>query len=173
MGRRAQFIVASHHKHPPARLCWLSGAKLHVYLRCLASNITPGVAHPCSNAIDMLACCGAAKGAALQGFVLLHKVCKANPHLRRNPLRRSASFAFKESLKLKFMSRGSQPNLVAYADSEAENESSSKDEMRKKAGGNLMRNVSLSCQHAAPSCYGIVWHRIKAPACRLMQMTPR
>ena len=120
----------------------------------------------------MLACCGAAKGAALQGFVLLHMACNANPNLRRNPLRRSASFAFKESLKLKFMSRGSQPNLVAYADSEADHESSSKDEMRKKAGGNLMRNVSLPCQHAAPSCYGILGHCIEAPACRLIQMMP-
>ena len=65
----------------------------------------------------------------------------------RNPLRRSHSFAFKEGLKLKFMSRGSQPNLVAYADSEAQQDSSNKDESRRKAG-NHMRNVSVS----------VIWH---------------
>ena len=66
----------------------------------------------------------------------------------RNPLRRSHSFAFKEGLKLKFMSRGSQPNLVAYADSEAQQDSSNKDDSRKKAGSH-MRNVSLYCNVAS------------------------
>lgn len=65
--------------------------------------------------------------------------------LCRNPLRRSHSFAFKEGLKLKFMSRGSQPNLVAYADSEAQQDSSNKDDSRKKAGSH-MRNVSLTAR---------------------------
>ncbi len=59
----------------------------------------------------------------------------------RNPLRRSHSFALKDGLKLTFMSRGSQPNLVAYADDEADQASSGKDEIRKKAGH--MRTVSL------------------------------
>lgn len=62
-------------------------------------------------------------------------------HLCRKPLRRSQSFAHKEGTSLKFMSRGSQPNLVAYADNEADQASSTKDDTRKKAGGH-MRNVS-------------------------------
>ncbi len=57
-------------------------------------------------------------------------------------MRRSHSFAFKEGLKLKFMSRGSQPNLVAYADSEAQQNFSDKDDSLKKAGSH-MRNVGL------------------------------
>ena len=70
----------------------------------------------------------------------------------RNPLRRSHSFLLRDSVKGTFMSRGSQPNLVSYADDEADQASSSRDENRKKGGH--MRNVrtrpsitpsSLSC----------------------------
>ncbi|CAL5228702.1 g11882 [Coccomyxa viridis] len=56
----------------------------------------------------------------------------------KNPLRRSHSFLLRDSVKGTFMSRGSQPNLVSYADDEADHASSSRDENRKKGGH--MRN---------------------------------
>ena len=60
------------------------------------------------------------------------------PH--RNPLRRSHSFALRDGVKVTFMSRGSQPNLVSYVDDDADQASSSRDDSRKKGGH--MRNVS-------------------------------
>ncbi len=68
--------------------------------------------------------------------VLWLTVC---PCMYRNPLRRSHSFLLRDSVKGTFMSRGSQPNLVSYADDEADHASSSRDENRKKGGH--MRNV--------------------------------
>ena len=68
----------------------------------------------------------------------------SHPHvclcMYRNPLRRSQSFVLRDGVKGTFMSRGSQPNLVSYANDEADHASSSRDESRKKGG--LMRNVS-------------------------------
>ena len=78
----------------------------------------------------------------------------------RNPLRRSHSFALRDGIKGTFMSRGSQPNLVSYADDEANQASSNRDENRKKGGH--MRNVSVMPVVATiqrrPHCYpDVVW----------------
>lgn len=84
----------------------------------------------------------------------------AHPHvglyIYRNPLRRSHSFVLRDGVKGTFMSRGSQPNLVSYADDEADHASSSRDESRKKGGH--MRNVSAmpavtSIHSCMPHCH--------------------